>query len=144
MYDHVAFLTTTWCIPIVFRDFLPFEYSSGDWFGVPDLIHASYTHQPVSCLTSRALQKPTLLPYFIALFVFTMTNESDESWSDTESEDDDLFETPLRSYAYQIEMFERSMEGNIIAVVRTLTLSVALHLTHIPRWAQGRARLKCK
>lgn len=48
-----------------------------------------------------------------------MPHASEETWSDSESEADDVLETPLRSYAYQIEMFEQSLQGNIIAVVGT-------------------------
>ncbi|KIW14028.1 hypothetical protein PV08_06809 [Exophiala spinifera] len=49
------------------------------------------------------------------------SHSSEESWSDTESEASDELEAPLRSYAYQIEMFEHSMQGNIIAVMGTGT-----------------------
>lgn len=49
-----------------------------------------------------------------------MDPDSDDSWSDTSSEDEDHYNDnlPLHSRAYQVEMFEHSMQGNIIAVVR--------------------------
>jgi hypothetical protein len=43
--------------------------------------------------------------------------DDDDHWSDTESEADGSLGTPLTSRAYQLEMFEHSMKGNIIAVV---------------------------
>jgi len=48
-----------------------------------------------------------------------MASSSDEHdcWSDTCGEDEQAGFEPLQSRAYQLEMFEQSMEGNIIAVV---------------------------
>lgn len=49
-----------------------------------------------------------------------MAVNMDDDWSDTSSEDRPEATTSrlLQSRAYQIEMFEHSMQGNIIAVVR--------------------------
>lgn len=49
-----------------------------------------------------------------------MASSSDEhdDWSDTSGEDEDAGFAPLHSRTYQVEMFEQSMQGNIIAVVR--------------------------
>jgi hypothetical protein len=44
---------------------------------------------------------------------------SEDSWSDSEPDACDQASLPLHSRAYQIEMFEQSMQGNIIAIVRT-------------------------
>lgn len=48
-----------------------------------------------------------------------MASSSDDhhSWSDTSAEDEVAGVKALQSRAYQIEMFEQSMQGNIIAVV---------------------------
>jgi len=48
-----------------------------------------------------------------------MAHTVDDTWSETSSEDNDeaTASPPLQSRAYQIEMFEHSMQGNIIAVV---------------------------
>lgn len=53
-----------------------------------------------------------------------MDPDSDDSWSDTSSEEEDHYNDnlPLHSRAYQVEMFEHSMQGNIIAVVRVTTM----------------------
>jgi len=48
-----------------------------------------------------------------------MDLESEDSWSDSEPDACDQASLPLHSRAYQIEMFEQSMQGNIIAIVRT-------------------------
>ncbi len=49
-----------------------------------------------------------------------MDSESDEdTWSDTSVEDESRKSPPLQSRAYQIEMFEHSMKGNVIAVMGT-------------------------
>ncbi|KIW62289.1 hypothetical protein PV04_10473 [Phialophora macrospora] len=48
-----------------------------------------------------------------------MDPDSDETWSDTSEEDGSRNAPPLQSRAYQIEMFEHSMMGNIIAVMGT-------------------------
>ena len=49
------------------------------------------------------------------------TDNDSDIWSDTSSENEAA--TPsasfIQSRAYQIEMFEQSMQGNIIAVVTT-------------------------
>ncbi|KAK4935276.1 Dicer-like protein 2 [Elasticomyces elasticus] len=47
----------------------------------------------------------------------------DDTWSETSSEDntESATKSPLQSRAYQIEMFEHSMQGNIIAVMGTGT-----------------------
>lgn len=47
-----------------------------------------------------------------------MDLQSDDSWSSTSEEDEEERHGPIRSRAYQIEMFEHSMKGNVIAVVR--------------------------
>lgn len=46
-----------------------------------------------------------------------MNPDADDSWSDTSSEDNDERDLPLQSRAYQLEMFELSMQENIICVV---------------------------
>ncbi|ETI20103.1 hypothetical protein G647_08137 [Cladophialophora carrionii CBS 160.54] len=48
-----------------------------------------------------------------------MDSEFDETWSDTSEEDERRDITPIQSRAYQIEMFEHSMKGNVIAVMAT-------------------------
>ncbi|KAJ9603105.1 Dicer-like protein 2 [Cladophialophora chaetospira] len=48
-----------------------------------------------------------------------MNSDSDDTWSDTSEEDESRNSPPLQSRAYQIEMFEHSMKGNIIAVMGT-------------------------
>lgn len=52
-----------------------------------------------------------------------MTSSSDESldWSDTSSEDEDQISSPpIQSRTYQIEIFERSLKENIIAMVKLI------------------------
>ncbi|KAK5245690.1 Dicer-like protein 2, partial [Exophiala xenobiotica] len=44
---------------------------------------------------------------------------SEDSWSDSEPDACDQASLPLHSRAYQIEMFEQSMQGNIIAIMGT-------------------------
>lgn len=48
-----------------------------------------------------------------------MTSSSDEAdaWPDNIAEDELAGVTPIHSRAYQVEMFEHSMQSNIIAVV---------------------------
>ncbi|KAK5453406.1 Dicer-like protein 2 [Exophiala xenobiotica] len=48
-----------------------------------------------------------------------MDLESEDSWSDSEPDACDQASLPLHSRAYQIEMFEQSMQGNIIAIMGT-------------------------
>ncbi|KAJ4524855.1 Dicer-like protein 2 [Exophiala dermatitidis] len=50
-----------------------------------------------------------------------MDLQSDDSWSSTSEEDEEERHGPIRSRAYQIEMFEHSMKGNVIAVMGTGT-----------------------
>ena len=61
-----------------------------------------------------------------------MNSDSDSPWSDTD-EDEGPERPPLQSRAYQIEMFEESMKGNIIAVVKSKDQpsTLQLSLTHI-------------
>lgn len=49
-----------------------------------------------------------------------MDSDSEDVWSDTSDEDEAKQSVPLQSRAYQIEMFEHTMKGNIIAVVRLI------------------------
>ncbi len=63
-----------------------------------------------------------------------MDLESEDTWSDSESEAGDHDGLPLHSRAYQIEMFEQSMQGNIIAIVgrgliRRLTLLTYMQMS---------------
>jgi hypothetical protein len=48
-----------------------------------------------------------------------MDLDSDDTWSDTSAEEESRNTPALQSRAYQIEMFEHSMQGNIIAVMGT-------------------------
>src|ERR1700761_9528610 len=48
-----------------------------------------------------------------------MDSDADETWSDTSEEDESRKSPPLQSRAYQLEMFEHSMKGNIIVVMAT-------------------------
>jgi hypothetical protein len=50
-----------------------------------------------------------------------MDLDSDSTWSDTADEDDSKNRLPLRSRAYQIEMFEASLKENIVAVVSCMS-----------------------
>lgn len=60
-----------------------------------------------------------------------MELDSDDTWSVTSAEEDCQNAAPLQSRAYQIEMFEASMKGNIIAVVRLIDFS-AVSSTYPP------------
>lgn len=60
-----------------------------------------------------------------------METDSDDTWSVTSNEEESQNVTLLQSRAYQIEMFEASMKGNIIAVVRFIDVS-AVGSTHPP------------
>jgi len=44
-------------------------------------------------------------------------DQDDDSWSDTSSEDDEPKVRQIQPRAYQLEMFQHSMERNIIATV---------------------------
>ena len=48
-----------------------------------------------------------------------LNSPDDDHWSETESSSDEEANGPItiQSRAYQIEMFERSLQGNTIAVV---------------------------
>ncbi|EXJ77012.1 hypothetical protein A1O3_10169 [Capronia epimyces CBS 606.96] len=48
-----------------------------------------------------------------------MDVDTDDVWSDTSQEEEEELALPIQSRAYQIEMFEHSMKGNIIAVMGT-------------------------
>ncbi|KAL2434721.1 Dicer-like protein 2 [Exophiala dermatitidis] len=50
-----------------------------------------------------------------------MDLQSDDCWSSTSEEDEEERHGPIRSRAYQIEMFEHSMKGNVIVVMGTGT-----------------------
>ncbi|KAK6369316.1 Dicer-like protein 2 [Exophiala oligosperma] len=63
-----------------------------------------------------------------------MPHASEETWSDSESEADDVLETPLRSYAYQIEMFEQSLQGNIIAVLPAFNFRLITGMDNADHW----------
>ena len=68
-----------------------------------------------------------------------MEVDSDSVWSDYSDDDEGKARPLLQSRAYQIEIFEASLQQNIIAVVR-----FALSITRSPadgnRWAREAAR----
>lgn len=74
-----------------------------------------------------------------------MDLESEDTWSDSESEAGDQDSLPLHSRAYQIEMFEQSMQGNIIAIVRTGSCpsvgSTDIHVDEYWKWQDSRVSI---
>lgn len=92
--------------------------------------------------------RPRLLAYSTCAFASTwhlkqnMASSSDEyhSWSDTSGEDEVAGVTPIQPRSYQIEMFEQSLQGNIIAVV---TISpIILQHNHSDRMVDGYRKRK--